>query len=127
MKNKNSLSESEQAESKAARIDSEKKLLPRLKFMGYVMSILCAATVTFAIVAPEQPESEAQMMLDPYANKPHAAGISLENEDELLELTPAEVLNYYVISAVFALVGGACFFICWRKEKHFFLKSKGTK
>jgi hypothetical protein len=29
------------------------------------------------------------------------------------------VLNYYVIGVVFALVGGACFFICWRKKKLF--------
>ena len=124
MKNKNSLSESEQAESKAARIDSEKKLLPRLKFMGYVMSILCAATVTLAIVAPEQPESEAQIMLDPYANKPHAAGISLENEDELLELTPAEVLNYYVISAVFALRRRSLFFHLLEKKRSIFFSKK---
>lgn len=119
MKNKNSLSESEQAETKAARIDSEKKLLPRLKFMGYVMTILCFATLTFAIVAPAQSESEAELMLETYAAKQNSAGLTLENDEELLELTPAEVLNYYVITVVFALVGGACFFICWRKRKHF--------
>jgi hypothetical protein len=118
MKNKNSLSETEQAEAKATRVDSEKKLLPRLKFMGYVMAILCIAAVTFAIVAPE-PDGE----LEPFASKLPTASLALESEDELLELTPAEVLNYYVIGAVFALVGGACFFICWRKEKHFFSKN----
>lgn len=117
MKNKNSLSESEQAEAKVARNDTEKKMLPRLRFMGYVMFILCLASVTFAIVAPEQPTSEAELMMEHFVNKTHAAGVSLENDDDLLELTPAEVLNYYLIGAIFALVGGACFLISWKKEK----------
>ena len=118
MKNKNSLSESERAEAKAARIESEKKLLPRLRFMGYTMFILCVASVAFAIAAPEQPVSEAELMLDHFSSKTNAAGASLENDDELLELTPAEVLNYYVIAVVFAIVGGACFFISWKKERN---------
>lgn len=87
--------------------------------MGYVMFIMCLASVTFAIVAPEQPLSEAELTLDHFANKTHAAGMSLENDDDLLELTPAEVLNYYLIGAVFAIVGGACFFISWKKEKRY--------
>ena len=119
MKNKNSLSEEQQAETKAARFDSEKKLLPRLKFMGYVMLILAVASVTFAVVAPEELESEVEMAMDRFSPNAHAAGLSLENDEDLLELTPAEVLNYYLIGVVFALVGGACFLICWRKKKLF--------
>ncbi len=118
MKNKNSLSEAQQAELKAERLDSEKKLLPRLKFMGYVMQILAVASVTFAIVAPEESELETQLEMERFSAKNKAAGLSLENDDDLLELTPAEVLNYYLIGAIFAVVGSSCFFICWKKKKH---------
>lgn len=119
MKNKNSLSEEQQAENKAARLDSEKKLLPRLKFMGYVMLILAVASITFAVVAPEESETEVELAMDRFSPNANAAGLTLENDEDLLELTPAEVLNYYLIGAVFAVVGGACFLICWKKNKFF--------
>lgn len=98
-------------------LDTERKLLPRLKFMGYVMFILCLASLTFAIVAPKEPEP-----LVAQANSPRLqiAGLPLENDEDLLELTSAEVLNYYLISVVFAVVGAGCFFTVWRKGKTLF-------
>ncbi len=99
-------------------LETERKLLPRLKFMGYVMLILSVASLTFAIAAPTETEVLAAEQTP--SPRLQIAGLPLENDEDLLEFASLEVLNYYLISAVFAMVGVGCFFTVWRKRKTLF-------
>ncbi len=92
MKNKDSLSK------------VERQLLPRLKFMGYVMYTLCLSSLVFAIFFPEE-EKIAEL-----------GGLNLIEE----EFNPKEVLNFYLIAAVFAAVGCTCMLIVRKKRKILF-------
>lgn len=97
--------------------ETERKLLPRLKFIGYVTIVLTLSALTFAIIAPEDPEIGPELVLENIPKK-STAGLSLE-EEEPLELSSKEVFNYYVVSGIFALVAASCFLIAWKKKKSF--------
>jgi len=85
--------------------EQERKLLPRLKFMGYVLSVLSVATLAFAIVADLlELENEATLA-------------SLMNEEELFELSPLEVLNFYAVFLIFALLSTFFFLLHKKKSK----------
>jgi hypothetical protein len=90
----------------------ERKFLPRLKFMGYVMCVLCIASLVFAILAQSDPAAESAML----------QGVSLS--EDLLEFNPCEVLNFYVVGFIFALVGSVCFLTAWKKKRVLFHKSE---
>jgi len=54
MKNKSFLSKIEELKPNIpVQLDVERKLVPRLKFMGYVMFFFCVAALIFEIVVPE--------------------------------------------------------------------------
>ena len=103
----------------------EKKLLPRLTFMAYVMYTLCIASVTFAIFAPsfEEAESEVKETGFPSVALDALAGFLIEDEEEL---KPTEVLNFYVVGAIFATVGIACMWIEKRKRKFLYTPKQET-
>jgi hypothetical protein len=115
MKNKSFLSKFEKLKPKVpVQLDIERKLLPRLKFMGYVMYILSLVSLIFAIIAAQEPDADYAL------TQKSTAGLNLENDQDLAELNPIEVLNFYVISVIFASVGVACFLTAWKKKKNFF-------
>ena len=112
MKNKSFLNKCSELDPKvAAFVEAEKKLLPRLKIMGYVLLVVSVAALVFAIIAPEDPEIGPELILE------SAGGIIMGNDEDLLELSSREVLNYYVISGIFAAVGASCFLIVRQKRK----------
>jgi hypothetical protein len=114
MKNKNFLNKCAELDPKvAAFIEAEKKLLLRLKAMGYVLFVVSAAALAFAIAAPDELEIGPELILE------NTAGLSLSGDEDLLELSSREVFNYYVVSGIFALVGASCFLIVWKKRKAF--------
>ena len=84
----------------------EKKLRPRLNYMGYIMFFFTACSLGFAIITPQEvpigPESES------------LAG----PDEELIDLNPREIFNFYIVSLIFAAVGSSCFLISWRKKKN---------
>ena len=129
MKNKNSLSENGLSEAVPERllhpnkIEVEKKLLPRLKFMGYIFSFLAVVTLIFAMVVKEEspPLSQFTQIGFPVLEEIEAAsGLSLLVEEGELELNALEVLNFYMVSFLFAAVGTSCFLITWKKRKKLF-------
>jgi hypothetical protein len=116
MKNKSLLNKIEALTPKGPhQIDIERKLLPRLKLVGYIMYTFCLVSLTYAIVGPGMPELE--LAANNY-NLTQLAGLPLE--EELPELPHNEVLNYYLISSVFAVMGTGCFIIAWKKRKKLF-------
>ncbi len=120
MKNKNYSNKPEEIKPEnVAR--AEIKLLPRLKFMGYVMSIIAIATLTFAIVVQEETEISAELLEQERDIKKNTAGIFLESDEGVLDVAATEVLNFYMISAVFAAIAGTCFAIVWKKRKDFLI------
>jgi len=122
MKNKSFLSNFEKLKANIpVHLHTERKLLPRLKFMGYVLYIWCIAALVFAILYSKDSEQSAGLVQENFGNA-NAAGLSLENDEDLLELNPTEVLNFYAVSFIFALVGTTCFLIAWKKRKTLFHK-----
>ena len=120
MKNKNFSSKFEETKVDN-KPDTEFKLLPRLKFLGYVMSIIAVATLTFAIVVPEESEITAELLQHEHDIKKNNAGLLLDNDEDILEFDASDVLNFYMISAVFAAIGATCFVIAWKKRKDFLI------
>ncbi len=92
--------------------DVEKKLIPRLKFMGYVMYSLSLASMLFAMINLEEKEQGGQTV-----SLEAVTGFQLLMEEEEREPTPKEVLNFYFVGGIFALVGVSCFLIARRKNK----------
>jgi hypothetical protein len=124
MKNKSFLSKFEELKPKIPiHLDVERKLLPRLKFMGYVTYILCLVSFAFAMTIQEEAESIAASPQEEFAELEDmevVSGIGLLSEDGELELAPTEVLNFYLVASIFAVVGTACFLIAWKKKKKLF-------
>jgi hypothetical protein len=123
MKNKSFLNKFEELKPKVPiHLDVEKKLVPRLKFMGYVMYVLSLIAFAFAFTIKE--EGEIIQPLQEGFTEPEEiealTGIYLMSDDDELELGPTEVLNFYLVSSIFAVVGTSCFLIVWKKKKTLF-------
>jgi hypothetical protein len=127
MKNKSFLSKFEELKPEVPiHLSVERKLVPRLKFMGYVMYVLCLAALAFAITIKEEIEvvpPPQEGFIEPEEMEV-VSGLNLISEDGELELSPTEVLNFYFISVIFALIGTACFLIVWKKKKTLFQESQ---
>jgi hypothetical protein len=116
MKNKSLLNKIEDLKPRIPKqIHVERNLLPRLKLMGYILSGLAVCSLTFAILAPKEPS----ITQEEFSSR-DAAGMSLNTDEDFLELNPTEVLNFYMVSFLFASVGAACFLITWKKRKLLF-------
>jgi hypothetical protein len=123
MKNKSFSSEFEELKPKEPiHLDTERKLLPRLKFMGYVSYICCGAALVLAIL---DPKGEIATELDyPEQNAFIAAGLNLEKDEDSMDYNAFDVLNFYVVSSIFAVVATACFVIAWKKKKALFQENQ---
>ena len=80
---------------------SEKALISKLRFMGFLMFTFLALTFGYSLI-PENPENKM-----------------LAEEDIAPEVAEIPPLNPYLIMASFAIVGTLCFIIAWRKNKTF--------
>lgn len=105
------------------KIEVERKLLPRLKLMGYLLLMISTTTLCFAIFAPKEELIHARASTSSFQNPELASGISLITDDTPFELNPTEVFNFYIVSAIFAAVGASLLFLTWKKKKdHLFVK-----
>lgn len=122
MKNKSFLSKLDKLKPQApVHLEMERKLIPRLKFMGYVMLTLFLAAFTFALTVKEDPLITQESIQEGASNSEELEAVSpLLTDDAELELSATEVLNFYAVSLVFAAVGAACFLIAWKKRKTLF-------
>ena len=100
--------------------ESERKLLPRLKFMGYVLLTISLITFGFALNMEKEnlrgPNADPDNAFTSPQEMTQSAGLSLEDAD----LKPSDILNFFAISITFAAVGGSCFLIAWKKQKTLF-------
>ena len=93
------------------QLEIEKKLLPRLKLMGYIFIALSCASLLFVIF-----QSSPQEISD-------ISNIEIEIGVTEIELNPLEVLNFYAIAFIFASVGFLCFFLTKKKKQELFQES----
>jgi ABC-type glycerol-3-phosphate transport system permease component len=131
MKNKSFLSKFEELKPKVPiHLDMERKLLPRLKFMGYVMLVFCLAAFIFAFSFKEETEIIGPPPQEGFTDPDQTEAVSkieLISEDGQLELNPTEVLNFYLVSFIFAVIGTTCFLIAWKKKKKLFQEPQTNK
>jgi hypothetical protein len=123
MKNKSFSNKLEELKSSIpTHLDVEKRLLPRLKFMGYLMFAFCFAAFAFALSIKEEEiiaPSTQEGLIEPDEMEA-VARFELLQDDGELELSPTEVLNFYLVAGIFAVIGTTCFLIAWRKKKKLF-------
>jgi len=97
-------------------MESEKKpfsietvLTRRLKGMGILFFILSSAALLFAFFTPETPPLlQEAFVLDENSiltDIERLAGRALFTDMQPLELTAAEVLNFYYVAGVFSVIG----------------------
>ncbi len=131
MKNKSLLSKLEELKPNIPiHLDVERKLLPRLKFMGYVMFAFCLAAFTFALAIKDEAEVIGPPPQEGFTEPDRIEAVAraeLLLEDGELELSPTEVLNFYLVAVIFAVMGATCFVIAWKKKKKLFSESQATK
>jgi hypothetical protein len=124
MKNKSFLNKVEDLKPKVpVQKEVEKNLLPRLKLMGSIMAFTTLVTLVFAFMIDEDSPAaspSAQAGFPVLEEIEAASGLSLLVEESELELNPKDVLNFYMVSFVFAAVSASCFLIAWKKKKTLF-------
>lgn len=91
------------------KLEMERKLLPRLRLMGYIFFALALATLIFILTFEEElPSAESQL---------ETTSSLLIEEESLLDSNPTEVFNFYLVSLLFASLGSLCIFIEKRKKR----------
>ncbi|HCJ83867.1 MAG: hypothetical protein A2Y28_01140 [Chlamydiae bacterium GWC2_50_10] len=89
----------------------EKKLIPRLKMMGYILFVFSAISLGYSFTLPSPEKTVFENVEDNEA----AAGLTLFDEEEE-SLHPSAPKTYYFFALVFVSVGFFCFFIARRKK-----------
>jgi hypothetical protein len=96
-------------ESEQRTFSIETLLTRRLKGMGILFFALSCATLLFAFFAPQTPLLlQESFVLDEnsiLADIERLAGRALFTDMQPLELTAAEVLNFYYIAGLFSVIG----------------------
>jgi hypothetical protein len=91
------------------KLEIERKLLPRLRLMGYIFFVLALSAFIFILTFEEElPSAESQLET--------TASLLIE-EEALLESNPTEVFNFYLVSLLFASLGSLCLFIEKKKKR----------
>jgi len=103
----------------------ERLLLPRLKFMGGIFFCLSVVSLLFAFFIHDEKfpkhipftlnEQESSILAD----IEKLAGTPLFKEMQPLEIPPQEVFNFYVVSAIFASIGGTLTYVATQKQKKY--------
>ncbi|MBS0621004.1 MAG: hypothetical protein JSS61_06060 [Verrucomicrobia bacterium] len=86
------------------KVETERSLIPRLKFMGTVFFFFSIASLLYAVLGKQEEQTFA------------LAGIDLV-EETTDDPHPHEVLNFYLVSTLFSSLGGTCFWIARSKQK----------
>lgn len=116
MTNKNFLNKLEELKPEVPiQLTVEKQLLPRLKFMAYLMFALALFSSGFAYFI-EAEESVATELADSgFPDNLEAISPLLLSEEP--EYKASEVLNFYVVGAIFAAIGVSLLLIAKYKRK----------
>ena len=92
----------------------ERKLLPRLRYMGFLLLFFTIFTLAYALIS------------DPYLPNPEEVAVVLKeeglpqfSEEPGFMLTKSQRLNLYLIAGAFAVIGLSCLFFYWKKKEQF--------
>lgn len=107
--------------------DVEYKLIPRLTCMGYIFSCLSLISLIFAFFVHADKTPLAPLIIDEkniLADIQEISDTALLTEMHSLEVSAEDILNFYVVSLIFASIGTSIFFIASKKKKTFELISR---
>ena len=97
---------------KKISLDTEKKLLPRLRYMGILLILGSLFCLTYAIIIdPALTQLEIEKIENVIAEA--------ESAEEELFVEYSELLNLYLIATTFGIIGSLCLFGFTRKKKEF--------
>ncbi|MBI3236267.1 MAG: hypothetical protein HYZ48_00935 [Chlamydiales bacterium] len=100
---------------------SELQLLPRLRWMGFLLLFFSVCSLFYSFFfATDIPSNIAQdlatdQFLSP-AELQQVSGLPMTNTPSF-EIFQVERFNAYIVTFCFALVGGICLLATWKKEK----------
>ena len=87
------------------RIELERKMLPRMNFLGGILLLFSLATVAYITFSEIVPEENFALSFEELAPTPP------------LILTPKERTHFYLYASSFALTSLSCFVIARTKKK----------
>lgn len=95
----------------------EKALIPRFRFMSFILLFLSCFTLTYALLSdPYLPAVEENLPSSQQETQEATfTPADLENEPDFL-LTKGQRLNLYLVSAVFGVIGLGSLFYSWRRK-----------
>lgn len=98
-----------------ADLELEKQLLPRLKFMGYLLAFFSVCSFSYAML------EQSGLILSPVylAEEPRefTADLTYTVDKEAEEIMEVRLFNSYVVAIGFLGVATACFISVWKKRK----------
>ena len=100
--------------------DTEYKLLPRLKFMGYIFFCLSLASLVFAFFVHGQKIQPLPVIIDENSiltDIERLSGAVLFTDMAPLEIAPEDVLNFYAVSFIFGSIGASLFYLSFKKRQ----------
>lgn len=100
--------------------DNEYKLLPRLKFMGYIFFCLSFASLVFAFFVHGQKVQIPPVIIDEnsiLSDIERLSGTVLFTDMAPLEIAPEDVLNFYAVSCIFGSIGTSLFYLSFKKSQ----------
>ncbi len=102
-------------------VQIEKQLLPRLRFMGLLLFFFSGCALCYSIFFAAEIDQELALALanDEFTTPQemqYASGLSI-TENTPFSLFQAERFNAYMVTISFAVVGAACLFTAWSKQK----------
>ena len=97
----------------------EKKLIPRLRVMGFILFAfsLCSLSYAYFSMSYDSPFDDDGFLS--VTEETAFSGFSFEDDPASppFELTPGERLNFYIVAAIFAAVGIGCLAISKKKQR----------
>lgn len=94
----------------------ELKMLPRLKAVGFILILFGFASFFYAYFAPK--EERLLLNIDSLKQEPYA-GVALVLDESPFDLSPTEVLNFYIVGALFLSAGNTILFVVRKKRRHY--------
>lgn len=88
----------------------EKQLFRRFKMLGFVLMTFSVCSLLYAALSPPFEPLPIDSLITPEE-------MELSSGLSPLEPNPKEVLNFYVISGIFALIGVSCILYAWRRKE----------
>lgn len=98
----------------------EKALLPRLRFIGFVLLLFGAFSCAYALVAePYLSTVGLDDVVGAVGVQEELMGLPELDETPGFIVTSFERINLYLVAFVFGAIGFGCLFIFWKKRKAF--------